>query len=78
MSSNTELTTITNTSEGDHDKFAHYAEAEEITRALVEGIPIVAMCGKIWIPTRAPDSFPICPRCKEMYDQLSWLTDGRV
>ena len=60
------------------DMFAHYAEAEEITRALVEGIPIVAMCGKIWIPTRAPDSFPICPRCKEMYDQLSWLTNGRV
>jgi hypothetical protein len=64
--------------DGDHDKFAHYAEKEEITKAFVEGIPIVAICGKVWVPSRDPSGFPICPKCKEMFDQLSWLNDSQV
>jgi hypothetical protein len=63
---------------GDHDKFAHYAEKDEITKAFVDGIPIVAICGKVWVPTRDPSGFPICPKCKEMFDQLSWLNDSQV
>ena len=50
--------------------FAHYAEKSEIAEALVLGIPIVALCGKIWIPHRDPDKYPICPRCKELHDAL--------
>jgi hypothetical protein len=64
-------TDINISQDGDHDKFAHYVEKEEITRAFVEGVPVVALCGKMWIPTRAPDSFPICPKCKEIFSQLS-------
>jgi len=56
---------------GDHDLFAHYVEKSEIMKALVEGIPVVALCGKIWVPSRDPDNFLTCPRCKELYDRLS-------
>lgn len=58
------------TEEGDHDRFAHYANKDEITEALVMGTPIVALCGKIWVPSRNPDDFPICPRCAEIYKSL--------
>jgi hypothetical protein len=50
--------------------FSHYADKDQITEALVLGLPIVALCGKIWIPHRNPDKYPICPRCKELYDLL--------
>lgn len=76
----TELTynTATVYTDGDHDRFAHYAEKDEITKALVDGTPIVAICGKVWVPSRDPNGFPICPKCKELFDQLSWLNDGQV
>ena len=42
----TDLTYNTSTvyTDGDHDKYAHYAEKDEITKALVDGTPIVAIC----------------------------------
>jgi glutaredoxin len=60
--------------DGDHERFAHYAEKNEIMEALVNGVPVVALCGKIWVPSRDPKKFPICPMCKEIYDAL-FLTD---
>ena len=57
--------------DGDHDKFAHYAEKDEIMEAFVNGIPIVALCGKIWVPTRDGSLFPVCPECDKIYSQLS-------
>jgi hypothetical protein len=65
-----ELDTTTKTENGDHDKFAHYVDKDDATASMVQGTPIIALCGKIWVPTRAPDSFPVCPTCKEIYDAL--------
>jgi hypothetical protein len=62
---------IESTFNGYHDLVAHYVEKSEIVKALVEGIPVVALCGKMWIPSRDPDNFPVCPRCKELHDSLS-------
>jgi len=56
--------------DGDHERFAHYAEKNEIMEALVNGTPVIALCGKIWVPSRDPKKFPICPSCKEIYDAL--------
>jgi hypothetical protein len=53
------------TDHGDHDRFAHYCKKADITRALVTGEAIVALCGKKWVPTRDPSRFPICPTCAE-------------
>jgi Protein of unknown function (DUF3039) len=53
------------TDHGDHDRFAHYCRKADITRALVTGEAIVALCGKKWVPTRDPSRYPICPSCAE-------------
>ena len=71
-------TAVSTSTTGDHDKFAHYVEKEEITRAFVEGVPVIALCGKIWVPSRAPDDFQVCPSCKEIYSQLSEAGHDRV
>jgi hypothetical protein len=54
------------TDDGDHDRFAHYAKKDAIARAYVTGEPIVALCGKKWVPSRDPSRYPICPTCKEL------------
>jgi len=56
---------------GDHDRFSHYVEKDEITYALVTGAPVVALCGKIWVPSRDPDKYPICKTCAEVLSRLS-------
>jgi hypothetical protein len=53
------------TDHGDHDRFAHYCRKADITRALVTGEAIVALCGKKWVPTRDPKRYPVCPTCAE-------------
>lgn len=55
---------------GDDEKFSHYAKKEDIERAILDGVPCTALCGKTWIPTRDPERFPVCPECKEIYDNL--------
>jgi hypothetical protein len=34
-----------------------------ITRAAVEGTPVVALCGKVFVPSRDPLKLPPCQRC---------------
>lgn len=58
------------TSEGDHDRFAHYVRKEDILRANVEGVEVVALCGKKWIPNRDPSRYPVCPTCKEIMNDI--------
>jgi len=56
--------------EGDHERFAHYVDKTKMTEAQVNGTPVRALCGKVWVPSRDPQRFPICPECKEIYDSL--------
>lgn len=71
----TETTTTTrtfrvDTSGGDHDRFAHYVTPPEaVTMAIVTGTPVMAICGKLWVPSRKPDGYPVCPTCQTIYDQ---------
>ena len=58
------------TDDGDHDRFAHYVRKADIVRANVEGVPVVALCGKKWIPNRDPSGYPVCPTCKEIKARL--------
>ncbi|KAA1424272.1 DUF3039 domain-containing protein [Nocardioides antri] len=59
------------TDEGDHERFSHYVEKDKLTEAMVMGTPVRALCGKIWVPSRAPEKFPVCPECKEIWEGLS-------
>jgi hypothetical protein len=56
--------------EGDHERFSHYAPKDKIMEAMVEGTPVRALCGKVWVPSRDPQRFPICPVCKDLYDNV--------
>ncbi len=57
------------TDSGD-DIYAHYADASDITRAMVLGVEITALCGKTWIPSRAPENYPVCAKCEEIYKSI--------
>ena len=35
---------------GDHDRFAHYVRKDKIVESAVTGTPVIALCGKVWIP----------------------------
>ena len=59
------------TDEGDHERFSHYVEKDKLTEAMVMGTPVVALCGKVWVPSRAPEKFPVCPECKDAWAQLN-------
>ena len=52
---------------GDHERFSHYVPKEKLTEAMVMGTPVIALCGKVWVPSRAPEKFPVCPECKEIW-----------
>ena len=57
--------------EGDHERFSHYVRKENLTEAMVMGTPVVALCGKVWVPSRDPERFPVCPECKEIWESLA-------
>ena len=59
------------TEEGDHDRYSHYVEKDKLTEAMVMGTPVVALCGKVWVPSRDGSKFPVCPDCKEIFGEMS-------
>ena len=34
-----------------------------IMEAMVNGTPVEALCGYIWVPSRDPDNYPVCQAC---------------
>ena len=56
--------------EGDHDRYSHYVKKDKILKSALSGKPVIALCGKIWVPGRDPEKFPLCPTCKEIYEKL--------
>jgi len=61
--------------DGSHDRFAHYVKKADIVRSNVEGVEVVALCGKKWIPNRDPSRYPVCPTCKEIMAALRGAGD---
>jgi hypothetical protein len=55
---------------GDHERFSHYVRKEKIVESAVMGTPVIALCGKVWVPGRDPQKFPVCPMCQDIYDGL--------
>ncbi len=60
--------------DGDHERFKHIIPRGKdgtpahalVTRAMIDGTPVTALCGKRWVPTRDPDRYPMCPECKRI------------
>lgn len=61
---------------GDHERFAHYVRKEKILESAMSGEPVIALCGKVWVPGRDPQRFPVCPTCKEIFEGLRPPEDG--
>ncbi|MEY4366983.1 MAG: hypothetical protein RLZ28_398 [Actinomycetota bacterium] len=55
---------------GDHERYSHYVRKEKIVESAVLGTPVVALCGKVWVPGRDPEKFPVCPVCKDIYNGI--------
>ena len=53
---------------GDHERFSHIVPKDKIVESAVTGSPVVALCGKVWVPSRDPRKFPVCPTCKEVFE----------
>ncbi|MFN8168119.1 MAG: DUF3039 domain-containing protein [Candidatus Nanopelagicales bacterium] len=60
----------TSTEDGDHERFAHYVKKDKIVESAVTGTPVIALCGKVWVPGRDPSKFPVCPDCKRIYEGI--------
>src|SRR5699024_4795573 len=58
------------TEPGDHERFKHFVQKDKLTEAIINGTPVVALCGKVWVPSRDPERFPMCPSCQEIWDGL--------
>lgn len=56
---------------GDHERFSHYVKKNSIMESALEGGAVVALCGKVWIPSRDPKRFPVCPECHEIYEGIT-------
>src|SRR5437899_2435323 len=56
--------------DGDHERFAHYVKKDKIVESAVMGTPVIALCGKTWVPGRDPQKFPVCPDCKRIYEGI--------
>jgi hypothetical protein len=71
--------------DGDHERMAHIVlegvDTEEgefvpagptVAEGLVMGTPVRALCGKVWVPSRDPKRYPLCPTCKEIAEKMGW------
>jgi Protein of unknown function (DUF3039) len=75
--------------EGDHERFTHIvlegytkksgkfvALDNSVVEGMVNATPVRALCGKVWVPGRDPQKYPVCPTCKEIAEKMGWSLPG--
>ena len=50
--------------------------AAKVLQARVEGTPLEALCGHVWVPSRDPKQLAVCQRCKDIYGMYRDFNDG--
>ena len=50
--------------DGDDERYAHYVRSGKSPA----GRMVIALCGKVWIPTKNPKDYPVCPTCKAIFE----------
>jgi hypothetical protein len=50
--------------------------AAKVLEARINGTPIEALCGHVWIPSRDPKQLPLCDACKDIYETYRMFNDG--
>ena len=49
----------------------HYVRKDKIAESAVMGTMVQALCGEVFPVTKSPKpGSPVCPACKEIYEQL--------
>lgn len=49
--------------------------AAKVLGARVEGTPLEALCGHVWVPNRDPKQLPVCQKCKDIYSMYREFND---
>jgi hypothetical protein len=47
-----------------------------VLEARINGTPVEALCGHVWVPSRDPKKLPLCEPCKEIYEMYRSFNDG--
>ena len=55
---------------GSDDPVSPLSNPDAGTGTAVLERPVVALCGKVWVPKRDPTHYPVCPDCKRIYDEM--------
>jgi hypothetical protein len=50
--------------------------AAKVLEARINGTPLEALCGHVWVPSRDPKQLPLCQACKEIYEVYKVFNDG--
>lgn len=71
--------------DGDHERFTHivlegYTPKDgefvpldnSVVGGMINSTPVKALCGKVWVPGRDPQKYPICPTCKDIAAAMGW------
>lgn len=45
---------------------AHIVTQQDLMHSQITGQAIRALCGKMWVPKRNPDDFPLCQACVDI------------
>lgn len=74
MSTQLEEVTETRTDTSD-PVLAHIVQSDgtasakaRVMDAMVNGTPVTALCGHIWVPSRNPENHPPCQKCLEIFE----------
>ena len=65
-----DVNTDTKNDDNDEEQFAHYAESASVTEGYIMGTPVIALCGKVFVPSRNPERLRVCSICKEIVEAL--------
>lgn len=72
----TETETVPQTSDGDHDTFTHIVRRKDLDHSRATGEAVQALCGKVWVPRKDPDRYPLCGTCRAIWERLGAATSN--
>jgi hypothetical protein len=49
--------------------------AAKVLEARIEGTPLEALCGHVWVPSRDPKRLPMCQKCRDIYEMYRGFND---
>ncbi|HEX2700963.1 MAG TPA: DUF3039 domain-containing protein [Acidimicrobiales bacterium] len=47
-----------------------------VLEARIQGTPLEALCGTVFVPQRDPTRLPLCPVCKDIYETYRAFNEG--